>query len=171
MNAPELISFAPDDQQAVEAFFREAWRASRFPFDPAGAHADLRRIPAEYQSNGGGFWTLRADGRIIGTLAVRRLPGNVSEVKRLNLLAPYRGRGFGERLFRKALDHAAGSGFAAVRLDTLRNPGPALAMFRKFGFVEIPRYNDNPHAELFMELDLRRTSGGHIAPAGEGPAA
>ena len=128
------------------------WRDSRFPFDPGGAHADLRRIPSEYQSNGGGFWLMFLSGRVVGTVAVRRLPGNVAEVKRLNIVPQQRGQGLGGQLFRHALAHAAGAGFDAVRLDTIRNPGPALRLFEKYGFVEIPRYNDNADADLFMEL-------------------
>jgi hypothetical protein len=27
-------------------------------------------------------------------------------------------------------------------------------LFESHGFTEIPRYNDNPDADLFMELDL-----------------
>lgn len=50
-----------------------------------------------------------------------------------------------------------GFAFAHLRLDTIRNSGPALHLFEKHGFVEIPRYNENPDADLFMELDLGRS--------------
>jgi hypothetical protein len=42
-----------------------------------------------------------------------------------------------------------------VRLDTSSKSPVAIAMFRRRGFVEIPRYNDDPFAELFMELRTR----------------
>ena len=150
MAPPEIATYRPGDQAHVEAFFRKAWRDARFPFDPAGAHADLRRIPDEYQSSGGEFWLLRVGGGIGGTVGIRRLSADVAEVKRLNVLKQHRGRGFGERLLLEALRHAVRTGFDAARLDTLRIPGPALRLFEKFGFAEIPRYNDNLQAELFM---------------------
>ena len=155
MNQPEIIAYRSGDQAEVEAFFANVWRRARFPFDPEAAHSDLRRIPAAYQSNGGGFWLMR-DPEIIGTVAVRRLPENVAEVKRLNVAEFHRGRGLGRQLLRHAVVHAKDAGFRCVRLDTIRNEGPAIHLFRNFGFLEISRYNDNADANLFMELDLRK---------------
>lgn len=151
----DIVPYRLRHQQAVEACFRDAWRDSRFPFDPSGAHSDLRRIPAEYQCAGGGFWLLAPTDRVIGTVAVRRLPDNIAEVKRLSVLPGYRGLGLGARLLGHAIRQAKEAGFCTVRLDTIRNPGPALHLFEKHGFVEIPRYNDNPDADLFMELALQ----------------
>ena len=168
---PEIIAYELPDQSSVEAFFGEVWQGSRFPFDPERAHSDLRRIPTEYQANGGGFWLMRLSRQIVGTVAVRRLPRNVAEVKRLNVTQQHRGRGFGDRLFRHALAHAIGTGYGTVRLDTIRNPGPALRLFEKYGFLEIPRYNDNPDANLFMELDLRKSEAEQFTPTGDGSVA
>jgi ribosomal protein S18 acetylase RimI-like enzyme len=56
-------------------------------------------------------------------------------------------------VLRHAIRHAAEAGFEKVRLDTIRNTGPAVRLFERHGFVEIPRYNDNPDADLFMEFD------------------
>ena len=155
MPTAHIIEYDVSDQAAVESFFGDVWQDSRFPFDPEGAHSDLRRIPAEYQTNGGQFWLMRWDHQIIGTVAVRRLAENIAEVKRLNILRQHQGQGLGERLLRHALTHAIAAGYDAVRLDTIRNPGPALHLFEKCGFVESPRYNNNPDADLFMERDLR----------------
>jgi hypothetical protein len=43
----EITAYEPCVQGALEAFFEDVWRDSQFPFDPFGAHADLRRIPME----------------------------------------------------------------------------------------------------------------------------
>src|SRR5436309_5859636 len=154
MRSPEIIAYEPSYQSQLEAFFREVWQQSRFPFDPEGAHSDLRNIPTQYQVNGGGFWLMCQSDQIVGTVAIRRLAADVAEVKRLNVTADHRGRGFGDRLFQHALAHAATIGYRTIRLDTVRNPGPARHLFEKYGFCEIPRYNDNPAADLFMELRL-----------------
>jgi len=114
---------------------------------------------------------MRVSQQIVGTVAVRPLPRNVAEVKRLNVIQQHRGRGFGDRLFRHAVAHAIDTGYGTVRLDTIRNSGPALRLFEKYGFLEIPRYNDNPDADLFMELDLRKTKAGQLASTDEGSVA
>jgi putative acetyltransferase len=155
MTIPEIVAYELCDQPGIETFFRAVWHGSRFPFDPETAHSDLRRIQIEYQMHGGGFWLMRISEHIVGTVAVRRLSQDVAEIKRLNVDQQHRGVGFGDRLLRHALAHSAQTGYRAVRLDTIRNQGPAVHLFEKYGFVEIPRYNDNPDANLFMELDLR----------------
>lgn len=163
MTPPEIVAYELQDQPALEVFFGEVWQGSRFPFDPEGAHSDLRRIPAEYQQNGGGFWLMRLSGQILGTVAARRLPRNIAEVKRLNVLEQHRGRGLGDRLLRHALAHTVAKGFDAVRLDTIRNTDAAVRLFQKYGFVEIARYNDNPDADLFMQLDFRKSQPAQFA--------
>jgi putative acetyltransferase len=61
----------------------------------------------------------------------------------------------GTLLLRHAIGQARDAGFQTVRLDTIRNSGPAVRLFERHRFTEIPRYNDNPDADLFMELNLR----------------
>ena len=141
---PTIISYESDHQPVVASFFNEVWRGSRFPFDPSGSHADLLRIPIEYQSRGGNFWLLFIGGQVVGTVALRRLPDNMAEVKRLNISVGFRQQGLGTLLLRHALRHAMHSGFKTVRLDTIRNRGPAGRLFERHGFTEISRYNDNP---------------------------
>ena len=146
--------YSPGDQAAVEEFFDEAWRDTRFRFDPTGAHTDLRRIEEVYQGEGGVFMLLWGGGRVIGAIALRPLAPGVGEIKRFAVRPEERGRGHGRRLLRDAIAYARTLGYFRVRLDTIRYPGPALHLFERLGFVEIPRYNDNPDADLFLELDL-----------------
>lgn len=164
-----IRSYRSTDQELLERLFRTAWADSRFPFDPVGAHSDLRAVPDIYQSGGGDFWLLFDGAEPCGAVAVRALSPDVGEVKRFVVGPAWRGRGLGRHLLRHALDYAAGAGFRCARLDTLRNPGPATHLFTAFGFREIERYNDNPVAELFMEIDLkawpaRRQRDGDDAP-------
>lgn len=154
MSNPQLSVYQPDNQARLEAFFDEVWRSSQFPFDPEGAHSDLRLIPEIYQLKGGQFWLMWLSSEIIGAVALKFLSDGVGEVKRLNIHHQFRGYGLGDRLLRHSLTWATDMSFHTARLDTIRNPGPALHLFQKYGFIEIPRYNDNPHADLFMELQL-----------------
>jgi ribosomal protein S18 acetylase RimI-like enzyme len=42
-------------------------------------------------------------------------------------------------------------GFSVVRLDTNKSLTEAQALYRKLGYREIGRYNDNPYASHFFE--------------------
>jgi ribosomal protein S18 acetylase RimI-like enzyme len=41
-----------------------------------------------------------------------------------------------------------------LRLDSERRLAAAIRLYRSYGFEEIPDYNRNPLAELWMELSL-----------------
>jgi ribosomal protein S18 acetylase RimI-like enzyme len=147
----DLDIFNQTDQAELEDLFRKVWDA---PFRPEDLHSDLRNIPNVYQSDRGNFWIMRISGTIIGTVAIKNLGENIAEVKRLAVHPDFRGQRLGSALFQHSLDYARKKGFKAVRLDSIRNPGPAMYLYEKHGFVEIPRYNDNPNANIFMELTM-----------------
>jgi ribosomal protein S18 acetylase RimI-like enzyme len=45
-------------------------------------------------------------------------------------------------------------GFSVLRLDTNKSLVEAQALYRKLGYQEIARYNDNPYASHFFEKRL-----------------
>jgi ribosomal protein S18 acetylase RimI-like enzyme len=110
------------------------------------ASSENRTAPAPTTSPGA------IPGDLVATLALRRLPHNTAELKRFYVRADHQRNGLGTTLLRHMIAHARAQSFDALRLDTTRQSPAAIALFRKHGFVEIDRYNDNPRAEIFMEL-------------------
>ena len=62
-----------------------------------------------------------------------------------------RGLGIARRLLAALEDHARQSGMTSVLLDTNRSLAEAQALYRKAGYRETERYNDNPYADFFFE--------------------
>jgi ribosomal protein S18 acetylase RimI-like enzyme len=60
----------------------------------------------------------------------------------LGVEAAFRRRGFGEALLRTAVAFAAQAGLAWIDLAVLAHNEPALALYRKLGFVEVGRSAD-----------------------------
>jgi ribosomal protein S18 acetylase RimI-like enzyme len=61
----------------------------------------------------------------------------------------------GEELMYLAIQEAKNLGYPAVKLDTLASFIPAVNLYKKLGFKEIPPYNYNPFGNvLYMELNL-----------------
>lgn len=54
----------------------------------------------------------------------------------------------------QAINMARTLGYKRVYLDTISTSKDALNLYRKAGFVETDRYNDNNHADAFMVMDL-----------------
>jgi putative acetyltransferase len=148
----QITTYRPSDHGDLLRFFQTAFAGMGFEFDLTSKDQDLLNIPGEYQSKGGLFLVAKSKGQIIGTIALRRIAADVCELKRFYVRAEHQRRGVGTSLLRQAIDHARSGGWRCIRLDTSFKSPSAISLFRKHGFVEIGRYNDDPFAEVFMEL-------------------
>jgi ribosomal protein S18 acetylase RimI-like enzyme len=151
----QITDYRPSEQGDLVRFFREVLGDLGFDFDLETKGRDLCRIPEVYQSNDGRFLLAGRGGRVIGTIAVRQLDEGTCELKRFYVLKDERGNGVGTDLLDQLIAHAKAGPCDRMRLDTSSRSPAAVSLFRKRGFVEIPRYNDDPFAEVFMELSLR----------------
>jgi len=147
------------DQKALEYFVKEMYEYRGYSFDPTGLHSDIRQVDKAYFSTGGQFWVIKEqDNRIIGTIALKITDKEkgICEIKRFFVLPENQGHGKGKLLMGTAIDYARSINLKKVRLDTMKSSIVARAIFRKFGFLEIPQYNDNDIAELFYELKINQ---------------
>jgi ribosomal protein S18 acetylase RimI-like enzyme len=113
----------------------------------AGPPADL--VPPD-----GAMLLIRSDGQPVGIGGIRHLNTDTPEVKSMYLSPAARGTGLGPRLLAALEGIATERGCPAVRLDTSDHLTAAIALYRRAGYTEIPRYNDNPHADLWFERRL-----------------
>ncbi len=146
----------PDSAPAracLAAYFAELDR--RFPggFDPGPPGP-----PDPFLSPLGAFFVATGpDGTPMACVAVTRDGPTTAEIKRLWVAPAARGTGLARRLMTMAEDHARSLGAATARLDTHVTLAEAIAFYRREGWTEIPRYNDNPFAGHWFEKPLART--------------
>jgi ribosomal protein S18 acetylase RimI-like enzyme len=69
-----------------------------------------------------------------------------------------RGQGVARRVLQELQALACAAGFQTLRLDTNRVLVEAQAMYRRQGYREITRYNDNPCAHHWFEKNLEPTA-------------
>ena len=141
-------------QQAVGAYFAELDR--RFPggFDAVGQGAkDAELLAAPH----GAFVVAVSDGVPVACGGVQTIgegADRYGEIKRMWVDDAWRGAGLGSRLLRHLESLARDLGHDLVRLDTNDHLTEAVAMYRRAGYLEIDRYNDNPYARHFFEKRL-----------------
>ncbi len=146
----ELEPYGPALHGALFSFLANCLPESGRSFDPAARHAHLLDVEASYEA----FWCLVEDGEVVGCVGVRPLSEDACELKTLFVYERLQGRGLGRRLAERAIDHARERGCRAIRLDTISTSANAIGLYRRLGFRDIERYDDNPLADVFMELDL-----------------
>jgi GNAT superfamily N-acetyltransferase len=128
--------------------------AATFPtgFDPA---ASVSADPDELTPPHGAFLVVRGDdGNAIGCGGVKLLDPTTAEVKRMWLDPAARGQGAGRALLTALEDAARELGATRACLDTNALLESALALYRKAGWSEIQRYNDNAYATHWFEKSL-----------------
>lgn len=137
---------SPEARHCLTAYFAELDR--RFPggFDP-GPPSD----PAAYRPPQGAFLLAAHDGLPLGCVA---LSVSDREVKRLWIAPAARGIGLARRLMAAVEDQARKLGLSELRLDTNATLTEALALYRRSGWTETPRYNDNPYAQAWFAKHL-----------------
>ena len=149
-----ITDYSPSDFQSVIDFFGKMFDNLGHEFDLTSKDKDLSDIPAHYQSDGGMFLIARRQLNLVGTIGLRPLKEDVCELKRFYVLPEFQRQGIGARLLEKLIDHTRSKPWSAIRLDTTHKSASAISLFRKYGFVEIERYNTDLFAEIFFELKI-----------------
>jgi len=96
--------------------------------------ADLNDINGYYFANGETFFVGIEKGKVVGTAGVRKLEGNLCEIRRIYLNEEFRGKGNGKKLFLSALDFAE-KNCSTVMLKTDSTLTKAIDMYLKHGFI------------------------------------
>jgi GNAT superfamily N-acetyltransferase len=140
-----------DARYCLAEYVAELNRRSSRGFDPSvGATA----LPHEVRPPAGQFFVAYLHGEPIGCGAVKHHSDAPAEIKRMWIAPQARGLGLGRRLL-ETLEACAVSGGATVaHIETSGVLGEALALYRSSGWVEVPRFNDEPFADHWLEKIL-----------------
>lgn len=140
-----------DGRWCREQYFAELARRFDDGFDTAtGDPSDSADLTPPW----GAFVVARLDGEPVGCGGLKILDARIGEIKRVWTAASARGIGVAGRIMQRLEGLAKERGFAQLRLDTNRSLVEAQALYRKLGYREIGRYNDNPYAHYWFEKTL-----------------
>ncbi len=142
----------PDAVHCLAEYVAELNRRSDRGFDPsAGATA----LPHEVRPPAGEFFVAYIHGEAIGCGAVKHHDDAPAEIKRMWIAPSARGLGLGRRLLARLEACARDRGATVAHIETSGVLKEALALYRSTGWVEGPRFNDEPFADHWLEKKLR----------------
>ncbi|WP_425100294.1 GNAT family N-acetyltransferase [Tropicibacter sp. S64] len=155
-HAPQvtLLEIAPTDPRAViclEQYYAEL--AARFE---RGFDVSLSADPeaADMMPPRGCFLIALQGQTLLGCVGLKGTDYGYAEVKRLWVSPEARGLGLARRLMAALESRAMELGHTLLRLDSNSILTEAIAMYRKWQWDEIPRFNDDPYPDVFFEKHL-----------------
>lgn len=116
---------------------------------------EIAGLKEMYATPKGGIILCREDDEYIGCNAVRQQEEGIAELKRMYVKPGFQQRGIGNGLLQEALSLAKKHNYKKIRLDTLSNMHPAINLYKRNGFYEIPAYYFNPEkTAVYFEKEL-----------------
>ena len=147
----EVDPASPAADSCLRAYYAELDRRFDAGFDP---ERTLPAAAAEMRPPAGTFLVAMLGDEPVGCAGLKFPAPAVAECKRMWVDARVRGTGLGRRLLDAVTERARAAGSTTLRLDTNRNLGEAIAMYRSNGFVEVPAFNDEPYDHHWFARDL-----------------
>jgi putative acetyltransferase len=103
---------------------------------------------------GGQIFFVVDEAGVRGTCAVIRHDGDTYELAKMAVAEDARGRGYGDRLMEAAIGFARGAGGRRLMLVSNTRLGPALTLYRKHGFRDVPLDPANGYSRADIQLEL-----------------
>jgi ribosomal protein S18 acetylase RimI-like enzyme len=110
-----------------------------------------------YFSGHSGFWLAYLKGEVVGCIALRELTNPIcsGEIKRMYVQPAHRQHGIAKALLTAIEVFAMDAGYDWLYLDSAPGMDTAINFYKRHGYAECDRYNDNPQANIFLRKPLR----------------
>lgn len=134
----------PEDLESVLTIYREYIDRTIADLSFQNNEEEFKQLPQHYGSAGAGIYLARANSKIIGCAAFRKIDTETCEMKRVFVRPEARGRGAGAGLVHKVIEEARQSGYLKICLDVLPEFDIALRLYESCGFVTDKPVTHNP---------------------------
>ena len=111
--------------------------------------------PKQYILNDGGqiLFALLED-EAVGTVALIKRGEGVFELSKMGVTQKHQGKKIGKQLMLACISYAQKNNWSRLFLDSSRKLTPALTMYNKLGFKEIPVPKDTPYERCDIRMEL-----------------
>ncbi|NWF55919.1 MAG: GNAT family N-acetyltransferase [Syntrophaceae bacterium] len=146
-----------EDLFQAKVLFVEYASSLDFSLDFQDFEEELAGLPGKYAPPEGVLLLARDEHRVAGCVALRKMAGEVCEMKRLFVRPSFRRKGLGRILASAIIQEAKKIGYTRMCLDTVPSMKDAQILYESLGFEKIPPYCYNPvPGAVFLELNLAR---------------
>jgi len=151
----KIIDYRPEHQPWFERLNR-AWIEEHFGMEPID-EAVLGKPEEHILKSGGAILMIEYQNEIVGTAALKYVSEGIYEFTKMAVDEKFRGRKIGQALVEASIEKARTLGAHTVVLYSGTKLVPAITLYRKLGFHEIPLDGPYKRADIKMALPLDRT--------------
>ena len=133
-----------------------AWLERFYTVEPFDREM-MDRVEELIQGGGMVYFALE-NGKVIATCMTVPLDGDRWEMCKLAAVGQYTGTGAGSAVFKACMDYAIYNGAKKLSLISCRALAPAIHIYRKFGFEEVPLnkyFWGAEKADIEMEYEVK----------------
>jgi GNAT superfamily N-acetyltransferase len=151
-----ILDYEPKDQPWFEKFNR-AWIEQFFVMEDIDVQ--VLQHPDQYiLAKGGSILMAYVDNEVAGTVALKKSSEGVYEFTKMAVDDMFRGKGVGKELALAAIEKAKRLGALKIILYSSSKLQPALTLYKKLGFVNIPVDGPYKRSDVKMELIIKKDS-------------
>lgn len=145
---------SPAATRCMASYFDELAERFEHGFDP---EMSISANPEELTPPDGYLLVAKLHGKPVGCGALKCREG-FAEIKRMWVDPQTRGIGIGRRILKELENVAYSMGTYLLRLETNRSLTEAQNLYRRSGFVEVKKFNDETYAHHWFEKRLKTDS-------------
>ncbi|NQV78830.1 MAG: GNAT family N-acetyltransferase [Lutibacter sp.] len=103
---------------------------------------------------GGHILVALIEEKVVGTVALLKRENGIFELSKMAVTEKYQGLRIGQKLMYACIDYAGRIGANRLFLDSNTKLIPAITLYRKVGFKEIPVPTDTPYERCNIRMEL-----------------
>ncbi len=135
-NTVIIIPFSPHLKDAIKTLNFE-WLKKHFKVE-AKDELVLSNPQGEIIDKGGMIFYAQYNGKIVGTISLLKINETTFELSKMAVTDGVQGLGIGNKLMEHCIEFAQQKGIKKLVLYSNRKLLPALYLYKKFGFEEVP---------------------------------
>ncbi|MFK7946267.1 MAG: GNAT family N-acetyltransferase [Saprospiraceae bacterium] len=151
MTQLNIINYEPKHQPIFKAL-NEAWISKYFRMEAIDYEA-LNHPDTKILNSGGAILMVEYNGEIVGTCALIKMSPTKYELAKMAVSPTVQGKGIGYQLGMAILEKAKSLGAKTVYLESNTILTPAMKLYEKLGFVEIPR-TPAPYERCNIQMEV-----------------
>jgi ribosomal protein S18 acetylase RimI-like enzyme len=154
MNPIQIVEYRKEYQRFFEAF-NKAWIEKYFWLEEVDQYV-LQNPEQAILQKGGAILIAKYNGLVAGVVALKKVSKDVYEFTKMAVEESFRRKGIAEALSHAAFDKAKELGADKVILYSQTALVPAITMYRKLGFKEVPMEKGvYKRSDIKMEIELQ----------------